>query len=349
MLPCGVAYHAGCIQAGPPFATRLPRGKGLSMPALPVEPMFICELCQVRGFTERELRRDTADIQLLCYERMRMIDCRNSWQHSTLAKYGTYLRFMERFGRYHSLTVLRPTNLLRPPNDASISIHWAQLGYSLRRNQAGEPVKYGTIRQLRSAANLFYMVDAMLARPDQAMKVKSRLQFFPHVLPPDAAMLTCATKGMERRLGNTSIPSWALSYVHIKWIDDKLEEGWRSSALDEDRRHDFTIAGVANLLAYLGWLRGGEIFEATDDDMVLTPPVAGTTRGLPPNVGAIEFSLLPETKSDPAKVADVVVAYETLSGLHLGRWVERLATHHPVIPGKLFSSHRFPTWKSPFV
>jgi hypothetical protein len=192
---------------------------------------------------------------------------------------------------------------------------------------------------------MYYMVDALLARPSQAMKVKNRVSFFPHVLPPDAAMMTFATKGMERRLGHSSQPSWALSYVHIKWLDDQFESAWRR-ARSESERHDIVIAGTANLLAYLGWLRGGEIFEASPDDVTVTPPVAGPTRGLPPQVGAVEFNLLPETKSDPCRVADIVIAYETLSGFSLGRWMDRLLTFEPARAGRLFSSRRYPVWTS---
>jgi hypothetical protein len=90
----------------------------------------------------------------------------------------------------------------------------------------------------------------------------------------------------------------------------------------------------------------GEIFEAADEDMIVTPPAEGPTRGLPPNVGAIEFNLLAETKSDPCRVANIVVAYETLSGSCLGRWVDRLATFVPARPGRLFSSLRHPVWTS---
>lgn len=56
------------------------------MPTMVVEPTFICELCQVRAIVGRELYREKNDLQLLCFERMRIIDCRSSWQHGTLAK-----------------------------------------------------------------------------------------------------------------------------------------------------------------------------------------------------------------------------------------------------------------------
>jgi hypothetical protein len=66
---------------GEPFRTRLAKDKGLVMPTMMVEPTFICGLCQVRAVLGRELYREKYDFQLLCFERMRIIDCRNSWQH----------------------------------------------------------------------------------------------------------------------------------------------------------------------------------------------------------------------------------------------------------------------------
>lgn len=151
---CGVAYHKECIQVGDPFRTRLAKDKGLRMPTMVVEPTFICELCQVRATLGRELHREKYDLQLLCFERMRIIDCRNSWQHGTLAKYGGRLRFLHAFGRRYRCPVLQPTHLTAPPTTPAIPLQWAQIAYSLRKNRDGEPIKFGTIRQLRSAANI---------------------------------------------------------------------------------------------------------------------------------------------------------------------------------------------------
>jgi hypothetical protein len=128
---------------------------------------------------------------------------------------------MQSFATRYGVAVLRPADVVRPPNTAGIAIHWAQ--HSLRRTSKGERVKYETIRQLRSAANMYYMVDAQLIRPDQAMKFNQRVHFYPYALPPDKTMVVFATKGMELRLGSTSKPSWALPYIHIKWLNDSLE------------------------------------------------------------------------------------------------------------------------------
>jgi hypothetical protein len=117
-------------------------------------------------------------------------------------KYGTYLRFMKSFAMRYEMAVLRLADVVRPPNTAGIGIHWAQLSYSLRCTPKGKRVKYGTIHQLQSAANTYYMVDAQLTRPDQAIKVKQRVHFYPYVLPRDEAMVSFTTKRMERCLGS---------------------------------------------------------------------------------------------------------------------------------------------------
>jgi hypothetical protein len=288
------------------------------MPAMVVEPTFICELCQVRAILGRKLRHESHDIQLLSFERMRIIDCCSSWQQGTLSKYGGRLKYLQAFEQRFQCSILAPTLLKAPLVTPAIPLQWVHLDFSLRKNQAGEPVKYGTIRQLRSAANMYYMVDSQLAFPQQTMKNKSRVSIHPHVVPPDSVMLTFASKGMERCLGSNSKPSWALSHIHIKWLNDCLDEAWHRAPTLSDR-HNLAIAGFANLMFYLGWLCSGELFDAAPDDLLVTPPLDAATRSLPPGVGVIEFTLLPETKSDPAKTADVVVAYTTLSGLSLGQ------------------------------
>jgi hypothetical protein len=231
------------------------------MPNMVVEPTFICELCQVRAILGRDLHLEARDIQLLGLKRMRMIDCRNSWQQGTLSKYGGHLRYLQAFECQYQCSILTSTQMAAPPVTPAIPLQWAQLGFSLRQNRAGERVKFGTVCQLRSAANMFYMVDSQLAYPHQTMKSKSHVSFQSHVTPPDSAMLTFATKGMERRLGSHSKPSWALLHVHIKWIDDCLHEAWQNAPTTSDC-HNLAIAGFANLMFYLGWLRGGELFDA---------------------------------------------------------------------------------------
>jgi hypothetical protein len=67
---CDVQYHAGCVRAGAPFATRLANDEGLVMPWQVPLPHYVCELCMVRGQLQRELRHRVQDIVLLLLERM---------------------------------------------------------------------------------------------------------------------------------------------------------------------------------------------------------------------------------------------------------------------------------------
>jgi hypothetical protein len=85
----------------------------------------------------------------------------------------------------------------------------------------------------------------------------NRVDLFLFVPAPDAAMLIFATKGMECWLGHSSKPSWALSHVHVKWLNDQFNVAWIHTQ-SKAEQHDIDIAAAANLLVCLGWLRGGE-------------------------------------------------------------------------------------------
>jgi hypothetical protein len=344
--PCGTAYHRGCIFAGEPFRTRLRNGKGLTMPYTQVEPTFICELCQVRAMKDQELRGDAGDIQLLMLERMRMIDCRSGWKAETLTQYGGKLKFLRYFGLRYGVSVLEPTQLQRPPVTPAVSLQWAQLAYSLRTSRTGDRIKASTVRQLRSAASMYYLVDTQVAYPRRALRDgQRRTQVTNYVSPTDESTNVFAQKGIERRLGHNPQASWALSFTHIAFLDAQLGAAFCAST-DLARWHDLAIAGSSNLMFYLGWLRGGELYAGEEADLCVTPPADGASKGLPPGIGVIEFNLLQETKSDPCRTADVVIAWTTLSGLSLGMWLTRLATFESFSPGLLFSSALHPQWSS---
>ena len=74
-------------------------------------------------------------------------------------------------------------------------------------------------------------------------------------------------------------------------------------------------AGAANLMASLGWLRSGELFQGNLKDLILTPPNDEPQRGLPLGVGAVEFNLVPETKLEACCTANDIMAWESLLGL----------------------------------
>ena len=113
-----------------------------------------------------------------------------------------------------------------------------------------------------------------------------------------------------------------------------------------DSQYEIVVAVFANLLAYLGWLRGSEIFDGNQDDLVLTLPPDGSSRGLPPGVGAVKYTLLPGTKPDPTIVANVVLTFYTMSSLSPGKRALQLLSFESAIFGKLFSTRRTPVWTS---
>jgi hypothetical protein len=348
--PCGVAYHAGCVRVGEPFRTRLTNSKGLTLPHHVPMPHFVCEACQVRVELGRELHRLIPDLCLLMLERMRLIDTMSHWAKQTLEKYGPYLRYLNRFGKHFGVQPLLPSPLLTPPRSPAVSLQWALLYYSLRtkKGKDGEihRIGFGTTRQIKSAASLYYTLDMQDAFPRQVLRDRAgRGLIHQYVSPCAEASMTFAAKGMSRRLGTASEKSWAISHVHVAYIDQALDKAYQKARTPE-RQHEIAVAAFTNLIAYLGWLRGGEIFEAEEDDLVVTLPVDGATRGLPPGVGAVEFSLLPETKSDPTIVADVVTAFTTMSGLSPGKWALRVQAFRPTVFGKLFSTPITPVWSS---
>jgi hypothetical protein len=344
-LPCGVAYHGGCVRAGPPFHTRLENDKGLILPCVK-RPHFICEMCTVRSELGRELRRTDNDIQLLMFERMRMIDSLNWWQQKTLKQYGPHFRYLENFGKFYEVGTLVASPLKRPPSTPAIPIIWALLNYSLRVNREGDRIKYNTVRAIKSAASVYYAIDMQNAFPRQVLRDGQRRgQVMARVSPTDEMGTTFCAKGMARRMGIETKSSWAVSHVHVAYIDAQLEKAYLAATNDEDR-HEIACGGSVNLMAYKGWLRSGELFGAERKDVTLTRPELGPTRGLPHGVGAVELDLGAETKSDPCQTADVIMAWETLSGLSVGKWLERLSLFEPHDGKSLFSTKTQPTWTS---
>jgi hypothetical protein len=117
-------------------------------------------------------------------------------------------------------------------------------------------------------------------------------------------------------------------------------------ARDDKTRRALACAGTIKLSAYLGWLRSQEIFAAEPDSVTLITPLQGPTRGLNPNLGAIELQLLTSTKSDRTETADSIIAWITLPGLEPAKWMSRLLTFPPAIPNRLFSTTTTPIWTS---
>jgi hypothetical protein len=139
---------------------------------------------------------------------------------------------------------------------------------------------------------------------------------------------------MMARIGDDSKPSVALLDGQIRAFDAELNTSFLRAGSAIARR-DFALAGLANLTFWLGWLRTSECFGITWNDCSLLDPDRGPEMDLPLGCGLVSFRLAPETKSDRVRRPDVIAAYKTASGLHLGKWVYRARVHvgfsHPMI------------------
>jgi hypothetical protein len=149
------------------------------------------------------------------FERMRMIDSMNWWQHRTLKQYGPHLKYLCQFDHYYEVKTLDPSVLIRPPVTPAIPIMWALLNYSLRNNKAGERIKHNTVRGIKSAASLFYTLDMQMAHPRKVMRdSQQRGVVMERVSPTDEAGTTFGTKGMARRMGTDETELGVVARAH---------------------------------------------------------------------------------------------------------------------------------------
>jgi hypothetical protein len=198
-----------------------------------------------------------------------------------------------------------------------------------------------------SAASLYYTLNLHAAYPGQVRRERKRDEVRAFVMPSEESQATFATKGMARRLGTQTKQSWALSHVHIAYLNAHFHQAY-DAASGNTYCHEIACAAAANLLGYLGWLRGGELFGILSAELEAIQPHDVELHGLPPYIGAITRNILMETKTNPCEVADIVMAYETLSGLDLGYWVMELKKYPPAYGGLLFSTAHNPHWTSQY-
>lgn len=352
--PCGSAYHCACVRAGSPFTSRRKHQAGLILPALSVWPEFICELCTVRSVLGRELGHP-GDRWLLQLERVRLLDLAHSWASGTTRQYQSKLRGILRFQANHpGLSVLPKTVLFSPPHGADIGLMWMELHASVQpirsgrgRRQNATPV-ITTVRAYRSAASQYHSWHLLSTQSGDHFHLDRGVLHRTPVRVTDGAPYTLFSRGFQARLGTESVPSTALLGRHVRRLDswfDSHYQGTQSAIL----RAPWALAGFANLLLWLSWVRGGELFSLEWGDLTCIWPHQGPSHDLPPGTGALLLRLLPETKGSRSKTADVVVALETVTGLNIGRWARRcLSLHHDSPPGssRIFQVPGGPAWTS---
>ena len=314
--PCYTSYHASCVRVGPPFRSRLSRsGGGLCYPPTMVHFPFICELCTVRSVLQRELANTPSDHQLLCYERMRMIDAAHAWAPSTMSGIHLRLRKLAKFGASFNLTICRAPPIAQPPNSSIIPILWAMSAYTnqittSKRRLPGEDnfITYNTARSLQSAASAYFRWCRMLQFPDVMYQDRERrLLGNAYTTPTDALIASLVNKGMKKRLGVSSQPAIALQHQHILFNQAHCSQ-LLAASIEPYMRYLLAAANLVELFAWGGWLRASEVFSLDFCDVSVCLPEEGPRFGLPVGIGAVLLRLLPSTKSSPYVSADVLLA-----------------------------------------
>ena len=71
----------------------------------------------------------------------------------------------------------------------------------------------------------------------------------------DGAAYELFSRGLQARLGDHSTPSTALLARHVRALDSLFDARHRGAPTLAEQ-HDCALAGMANLLLWLSWLRG---------------------------------------------------------------------------------------------
>jgi hypothetical protein len=354
--PCKTAYHMTCVSVGAPFVSRRKGGAGLAFPKVVDWPNFVCEACTVREVLGRELTGPT-DVQLLCLERMRLLDIAWYWSQGTHSTYQGKIRILRKFEAVYGASILRPARLRRPPGGPDIPLMWCQEAYSLRtstrRADAGVGIRISwmAVRQLRSAASQYWAWDLLLSQPNRVMLTKERRLLIQDCRPTDGFSHTAHSTGMRARVGDEAKPSVALLDQHVRFLDAELDSAFIADPSPPVRR-EIALAGLSNALFWLGWFRTSEAFGLHWDSIRLLEPHRGPERDLPPGCGLLELFLNPETKSMRHARASVLIAYRTLSGFHPGKWLHRarvysgLGRDWPTQPHLVFTHPDGTPWTS---
>jgi hypothetical protein len=114
------------------------------------------------------------------------------------------------------------------------------------------------------------------------------------------------------------------------------------------------LAGLATLLLWLGWLRSSETFDLCWADFDVVEPEDGPSWDLPQGLGFVGVRLGPETKRSRNKPVDMILACQTLSGYHIGKWFHRarrssgVGGDHRTDPSGVFTHANGTPWTSYF-
>lgn len=326
-LPCGTVYHGHCIRVAEPFTTRLYNKnstQGLQFPTSLTGFPFICELCTVRAHLGREIDSlHVTDLRLLALERIRLIDMAHGWAEGTLLQYSNRLRQHITFRSDYDLMDLPVPGLLHPPVDENIILFWHMELYLVTKNPRAKDAtpKFNTARQFRSAYSAYSSWVTALCQPKNTYKDKEkRLLTLPTVGPSDTLSATMISHGLGVRLGTHTKQSMALHQRHVHRNQDLRLEALLNSGSSPLNHYRLIAAQCVELIGWLGWLRSNECFSLQRKHIEIVHPDLHDLYNLPPSVGVVILTLLDPTKTNQTSSADVVLAYQTSSGLKPGEW-----------------------------
>jgi hypothetical protein len=331
---CKTAYHPACISAGAPFTSRRRNQVGLQFPDVRDWPNFIRKACMVRSVLGRELTA-TTNWELMALERMCLLDMAHYWAQGNNTTYSDKIGVLRNFGLKYGLQILRPTRLDRPPSGPEIPIMWCQAAYSLRPGHSRRhdcqddlTLAFSTVRALRSATSQYFAWDMMVAYPSGAYLDDQQRILKQDCCPTNSLGPTFYTCGMGARIGDKARPSIALLDCHVRAINqDRNHRYLRTRFPAAGQRGKLTLGGLANRVLWLGWLGSSGTFHLAWCDAEATEPADGPLHDLPVGCGILNLQLGPETKTETktsrTKRADACLAYETLSGYHIGKWFHR--------------------------
>jgi hypothetical protein len=317
--PCATHYHLHCCRVGVPFTTRLKFSEGLSLPPLPVHRQNSTRPRTLGSpFRPRSPNARThATVQM---------DVIHAWSAGTHKQYQGKLRIVRRFEGRLGTSILSKTQIKRPGVGPAVTLMWAQQHYSIQVPQwknknftdISDSMAYSTVRSLCSAVSMFHKLDLQMAFPGKVYLDPSyRVLMGLRCSPTDELGMASG------RLGDESKPSIALLPRHVRALDRLLEQRFIDTQ-DPGLHRELARAGLANTLAWLAWLRASELFSLRWCDLDVTLPEDGPIHDLPPKVGVVQARLLEQTKTNRTKVANVVIAFQTGSGLTPGTWMLRL-------------------------
>jgi hypothetical protein len=137
-----------------------------------------------------------------------------------------------------------------------------------------------------------------------------------------------------------------------KFIDAALDKLYLT-ATEPEARADAARAGLINVVGWLCWFRGGEIFGLEWDNILVVDPGNGGEFELPDHVGGIRFHFPQPTKTSRATDTDLWCAYTSGSGVSPGKWFHRLRrtlgmAAFPTSETPVFQGKKGKAWTSTF-